>query len=514
MNTSGEIETVPVGGGGRFDGFTATVPCLEHKSSQPTGLGWLTCRSMQAILGAEFVFTLLVSLRFTHLISTAAFLADATFLLVSGIFCYLVAKGRIKLEASRFAQRNFLPVLIALGVVLRLGWVVLMPPVQLSDAKDYITIAHALLSTGRYVDFETGHRLLAFRAPGYPAFLALAMRVLGDGPWIPAVTNLLMFVASAVVIGLAAKRLGGKRGSLVALLLFVLWPSNIFITGLAVSEPLTLFLFTASLWLFSLSDVYGVKVSVAAGILGGAAALTRPTLLLFPLLWAVFALVGPNFGKRMRQVMIASAMMAVTVVPWTIRNYRVLHAFVPVSTNGGDVFYRANNGLATGSYTVAAEHDLNALQDESEVKWSEESYREGKAWIRSHPVKFVKLALHKAVYFTQDDETGIYWSMARAYHNVGPAYMALEVISDAWWQLLCLLGLVAIWRRGLLRDAHAALFASGFVLLVLVHLVYESQPRYRMAGVGLLIIVVASSLCSTSAAGNSPAGHEAPQPGS
>ncbi|HEX3353640.1 MAG TPA: hypothetical protein VHS34_12510 [Terriglobales bacterium] len=514
MNTSSEIETVPTGDRRRSAGFATGHQGLEQKPSQPAGLGLFTCRSMQAILGAEFVFTLLVSLRFTHFISTAAFLADAGFLVVSAGLCYLIATGRINLGVSRFIQWNFFPVLIVLGVVLRLGWVMLMPPVQLSDAKDYLTIAHTLLNTGSYVDFETGHRLLAFRAPGYPAFLALAMKVLGDGPWMPAVTNLLMFVASAVVIGLAAMRLGGKRSALLALLLFVLWPSNIFITGLAVSEPLTLFLFTTSLWLFSLSDVYGAKASLAAGILGGAAALTRPTLLLFPLLWAVFALVGPNFGKRVRQVVIASVMMAATLAPWTIRNYRVLHAFVPVSTNGGDVFYRANNELATGSYTVAAEHDLNALQDESEVKWSEESYREGKAWIRSHPVNFVKLAVHKAIYFTQDDETGIYWSMARAHHNVGPAYMALEVASDAWWQLLCLLGLFAIWRGGLLRDAYAALFASGFVLLVLVHLVYESQPRYRMAAVGLVIIIVAAALCRAPEARTSPAGHEASQPGS
>jgi nitroreductase len=510
MDMSNQIEAVQAGGVRRYASIKTALERFQRKSDRSTAFGLFLCRSLQAILGAEFVLALIASLRFTHTISPAALLVDGCFLLVAAVLCYLVATSWIDLGVSHFTPRNFLTVLIVLGVVLRLVWVLIMPPVQLSDAKDYMAIAHTLLNTGSYVDFETGHRLLAFRAPGYPAFLALSMRLLGDNTWMPAASNMVMFIGSAVVIGFAANTLGGRQSALVALLLFVLWPSDIFITGLAISEPLTLLLFTAALWLFSLSDVHGAKASVAAGIVGGAAALTRPTLLLFPLLWAVFALAGPNLLGRLRHVMIASLMMVATLAPWTVRNYRVLHAFVPVSTNGGDVFYRANNNLATGSYTPAAEHDLNSLQDKSEVKWSAESYGQGKAWIRTHPLKFAKLVLHKAVYFTQDDETGIYWSMARAHHNVGPAYMALEVLSDAWWQLLCLLGLVAIWRRGLLPHAYATLFASGFVLLVLVHLVYESQPRYRMAGVGLLIVVIAASLCGASRAVALPAGHGDP----
>ena len=307
-----------------------------------------------------------------------------------------------------------------------------------------------------------------------------------------------MFVVCALLIGWAADALGGKRSAFIALLLFVLWPSDIFITGLAISEPLTLLLFTAALWLFSLSDVRGAKASIAAGLVGGAAALTRPTFILLPLLWAVFVLAGQNVPRRMRHLILACLVMAATVAPWTIRNYRVLHAFVPVSSNGGDVFYRANNNLATGTYTPAAEQNLDALQDESEAKWSAESYAHGKAWIRTHPVQFLKLGVFKAFVFTRDDETGIYWSMARAYHNTGPAYMALEVLSDAWWQFICLLGLFTIWRRGLLPNLVAILFASGYALLMVVHLVYESQSRYRMPAVGLLIVIIAAALGAAS----------------
>jgi hypothetical protein len=504
MNTTMTDQTNAVQAGGRKKIALETV---QSNPDGPTALGLFICRLMQAFLGAEFILALIASLRWTHTISSFAMLVDVVFLLAAGIVCYLVVAGKIDLGVSSLAQRNFFPVLIGLGVILRLAWVLIMSPVQLSDAKDYTDLAHSLVNTGSYVDFETGHRLLAFRAPGYPAFLALSMKILGDHVWTPAAGNLVLFIATAVVLGLAAKGLGGRRSAFITLLLFVLWPSDIFLTGLAISEPLSLFLLTVALWLFSLSDEYGAKASIAAGVVGGALALTRPTLLLFPALWAIFALVGPNFWSRTRQIVIASVMMVATLTPWIVRNYRLLHAFVPVSTNGGDVFYRANNDLATGSWTPAAERDLDSLQQESEVKWNAESYRLGKVWIRNHPLKFAKLAVRKAVYLTQEDETGIYWSMARGHQDVGPTYKALEVLSDAWWQLLCLLGLVAIWRRGLLPNAYAALFASGFGLLVVVHLVYESQPRYRMPAVGLLIVVIAASLCRSSKADALPAGH-------
>ena len=127
-------------------------------------------------------------------------------------------------------------------------------------------------------------------------------------------------------------------------------------------------------------------------------------------------------------MIIATLLMVATIAPWTLRNYRVLHAFVPISTNGGDVFYRANNGLATGSYTPVAEEDLGELQDQNEAIWDQESYKRGKNWIRSHPFGFVKLAVFKAIFFGQDDRTGIYWSLRRGHHSEGRAYMALGVL--------------------------------------------------------------------------------------
>ena len=149
-----------------------------ERHSQDSGLGLFIRRALLYVLGIEFALSLLASLRYARKIAPAAMWVECSVLLASCLVCYLMATGRVDLKISRLAQSNFPPVLISLGIALRLGWVMVMPPVQLSDAKDYMTLAQTLLQTGTYVDLETGHRLLAFRAPGYPAFLAAAMRAL------------------------------------------------------------------------------------------------------------------------------------------------------------------------------------------------------------------------------------------------------------------------------------------------------------------------------------------------
>jgi hypothetical protein len=73
--------------------------------------------------------------------------------------------------------------------------------------------------------------------------------------------------------------------------------------------------------------------------------------------------------------LVAVIMAFAVVAPWSIRNYRVFDAFVPISTNGGGVFYLANNPLATGHYTDIGEPDLTAPKSD-EVLWN----RTGIAW--------------------------------------------------------------------------------------------------------------------------------------
>ena len=75
---------------------------------------------------------------------------------------------------------------------------------------------------------------------------------------------------------------------------------------------------------------------------------------------------------------------------------------VIVSDNGGDVFYRANNSLANGTYV----YEGQTILPEDEVQRDRMGYQLGKHWIVSHPLQFLWLAERKLTFLLGDDGVG------------------------------------------------------------------------------------------------------------
>jgi hypothetical protein len=74
----------------------------------------------------------------------------------------------------------------------------------------------------------------------------------------------------------------------------------------------------------------------ASGLLAGIAMQFRPNLLLFPpLLALVYLVVGSRSGRKMREAGSYLAVVALALLPWVIRNYRLTGEFLPTSTHGG-----------------------------------------------------------------------------------------------------------------------------------------------------------------------------------
>src|SRR5205823_4707762 len=137
--------------------------------------------------------------------------------------------------------------------------------------------------------------------------------------------------------------------------------------------------------------------------------------------------------------------------------------FVVISTNGGDVFYRANNPLATGGYIQRGEKDLVSL-DVGEVERSRMGYELGKSWIRQNPDAFLALAMKKQILFLGDDAIGAYESLKRATDSNTLAYVGAKAVSNAFWLLLWLAIFAAWYVR---KDAFAQPRMAIMLLAVL-----------------------------------------------
>jgi hypothetical protein len=189
---------------------------------------------------------------------------------------------------------------------------------------------------------------------------------------------------------------------------------------------------------------------------------------------------------------VAAIFMGLTIAPLTIRNYRVFGKLVPVSTNGGDVFYRANNPLAFGGYTTHGERDLAALEN-NEVVWNRTGYAWGLEWIRRDPFSFIKLIAFKQWFLLGRDTAGFDWTVKKGHGNSGPLYKSLQTIANLWWIGIWVFALIGglRWRHFLADTPTGALLLWMILYWVAIHSVFESHDRHHMPFVGVLVIISA-----------------------
>ena len=239
------------------------------------------------------------------------------------------------------------------ALVVRLAVVRLTPGyLPHHDDRSYLAYAVAIDRTGALPVWSHGGVRVptAYRAPGFPALLAAVRAVTGPELGPLRVAQALVGVALVALVGLVAAQLWGRRAGLAALGLAAVSPPLVLFGASLVSEPLYAALETAAMAAALRARVeprHPLPWAIGAGALGGAAALTRPAGLVVLLALALVAL-PRGWTARGRLVAAAAVVLAgvAVVTPWTVRNARVLHGFVPVSTEAGNTLAGTYNAVA------------------------------------------------------------------------------------------------------------------------------------------------------------------------
>ena len=251
---------------------------------------------------------------------------------------------------------------------MRLAFVAATPSyTPVHDDHDYDRLACAIVGGGGYRDAgpptppgtcvtpDTISRPTAYRPPAYPFALAAVYAVAAPlhlDRWTAArVAQAFVGTLVAGLIGLVAGLIWGRAVGLAALALAAVHLPFAMVGASLVSETL-----------FGAFEVGAIACAlqagrsarpwrwvVATGVLTGLAWLTRSNgvLLLLPLGIAAWTALRPR-GRRAAALAVAAllAAAALTISPWTVRNARVLHGFVPVATEVGPTLVGTYNDVS------------------------------------------------------------------------------------------------------------------------------------------------------------------------
>ena len=262
------------------------------------------------------------------------------------------------------------------------------------DAGSYDRIARTLLTTGEYG--ELAGRPAAFWPPLYPLFLAALYSIFGYHLLAARLVHALLGTGAVVAVYAAARLILGRPVARLAGLGMALYPYLVYFGNWLISEALFMLLLALALWAMAGQQRRGNWRGLAGlGLLMGLSILAKPAaLFMLPLVafWVLLAPPDAPLTARLGRAAVVLLVTALVVSPWTVRNYRVFGAFVPVSTNGGYTFYGANNAQAFGGHREGFPPALPGLSDPAAA---DEYYRRGLEWIVDHPVDFARLALRK-----------------------------------------------------------------------------------------------------------------------
>ncbi len=162
---------------------------------------------------------------------------------------------------------------------------------------------------------------MGMELPLTPALTAIGWRVFGIRDWVPRSISVLCSLVSIAAFFYLMRRFLSTEGAFAAALLFALSPVNVFLSRKFMNEPLTLCCSLLCMLLF-VRWVDGGKLVylVASGLLGAAAALSKPPIIHFalPLAWYVWHRKGAR-GFRDPRLYLFAAMVLVPV-PFYMRH--------------------------------------------------------------------------------------------------------------------------------------------------------------------------------------------------
>jgi hypothetical protein len=377
--------------------------------------------------------------------------------------------------------RRGLLLLTLAGLAARLLWVAVEPTTfPVADETMWLTWGTTILPSPD-VGFSPLRLRFVFHPPLYLYFLGVPFAAFGG----LAAVKVAQCLAGALLVpalGLAGRRAFGETAGLAAAGAAAFYPELVWFASHFWAETL----FTVLLWwalerLLAADAALSTRTAAASGLLFGLAVLTRETVLYFlPLAAAWLAWRRPGGVRRAAWLVAVSALV---VVPWTVRNWIVFEAFVPVSTSGALNLWQGNTRLSRQQVY----EEYWAVPGKIDKYWHARS-RAAEAILERQPAWILeKLRDEMPALFAAHGQPIVH--LERGAYGQVPRPAAATAIAVVVLPYLASLALFVAGILWLPRGRGPLLVLAFLGFYVLLHVVAHGYPRYRLPAMPAVFLV-------------------------
>ena len=375
--------------------------------------------------------------------------------------------------------RVLLAILVA-GLLIRLGLSLARDAsdrgalASLPDQREYLTLGRNLLFGRGLVmrDDRLDVNVYAFRAPGYPMFVAMC----GGSIRAIRIAQALLDTSTILAAYLLARKFLPVAACGVAICFVAFNPYLVYFSSLILSE--TLFIAMLAWGMYFL--INGRRWWIGSLLLA-ASLLVRPGAMLLPIVLAL-ASAGSKRDLLIRPILTA-VMTVAMLFPWAYRNHRVIDHWVWTTTNGGVTLYDGFNPGATGGsdqgFVFDRMDELRAIANEKDR--SDYLAKCATDYIRQNPLRAIKLTIKKIARI---------WSPVPL--SADASRSTLVVLVSAIYSVpLFALTAAGLFLRKLSAQAKVYLLVPAIYLTV-IHALSVGSLRYRLPADVSMAVVAAS----------------------
>ena len=354
------------------------------------------------------------------------------------------------------------------------------------------------------VDYDPVHGIpTSFRAPLYPAFLALVYAISGTGFarfFAARLTQAILLGAPLAPLtyftekklsppppGVVGSGVRSERTARLSAWIVAAYPMLlIFPLGLGTENLFFLLVLASFFFLLSTIEQPSNFRFLLSGLLLGLTALTRSVILPFAglaVLWIWFSL------KQKRGALLVALALTVTILPWVIRNSLLYGKLTGIETSLGYNLYVGYHPDSTGTFTFGPSLDLVAILDDSAR--DQLGTQRALEFIQADPGRFVPLAVSRLGHFFRLELrvlTYFYSSNFFGYIPT-PALLALAALFGLPFAILTISA--AFGTLSLPRSPAILLSSFLFLGYLLPHVFILSEERFHLALIPLLAMVAA-----------------------